>query len=150
MKDSMMTVDFGEIEAAYQFVSFGMRYEHQAYLSRETGEIFYTSEMGESDELPDDIDTDRYLTIPDKWELDLGQPLVMDFIARHVPESLEAVHAMFCKKGAYARLKGFLEERDLLQRWYDYQAEAETAALTKWCEENGIAVRRARGVPPDK
>ena len=97
-----MMVNFGEIESAYQFVSSGMRYEHQGYLCRETGAIFYTSEIGESDELPDDIDSDRYVAIPDKWELDLGQPLVMEFIARHVPESLDAVHTMFRKKGAGA------------------------------------------------
>jgi len=145
-----MSVDFGEIELAHLYVSSGMRYEHQAYLCRETGEIFYSSEMGESDELPEDIDTDRYLSIPDKWELDLGQPLVMEFVARHLPEGLDAVHAMFRKKGAYARLKAFLDERDLLQRWYVYQAEAETAALKEWCEENGIGIQPARGGPPDK
>ena len=38
---------------------------HEAYLCKETGQIFYTSEMGDSDELPEDIeDPDRYITIP--------------------------------------------------------------------------------------
>ena len=110
-----MMVDFGEIESAYQFVSSGTRYEHQAFLSRETGEIFFSSEMGESDELPDDVDSERYVAIPDKWDLDLGEPLVMEFVARHLPEGLDAVHAMFRKRGAYARFKAFLDERDLLQ-----------------------------------
>lgn len=149
-KGSGMTVDFGDIEDAYLFVSSGTRYEHQAYLCRETGEISFSSEMGESDELPDDVDSDRYLPVPDKWELDLGEPLVMEFVARHLPEGLDAVHVMCRKRGAYARFKAFLDERDLLQRWYDYQADAETAALTGWCEENGIDVGPARRGPPDK
>jgi len=140
-----MMVDFGDIEDAYLYVSSGTRYEHQAYLCQETGEIFYSSEMGESDELPDDIDSDRYLAIPDKWELDLGEPLVMEFIARHCPELLNAVEAMFRRKGAYARLKAFLDERDLLQQWYDHQGDAEKAALREWCEESGIDVRPAPG-----
>ena len=139
-----MMVDFGEIESAYQFVSSGTRYEHQAFLSRETGEIFFSSEMGESDELPDDVDSERYVAIPDKWDLDLGEPLVMEFVARHLPEGLDAVHAMFRKRGAYARFKAFLDERDLLQPWYDYQADAETAALKEWCKENGVDVGPAQ------
>ncbi|MGD2063127.1 MAG: UPF0158 family protein [Nitrospirota bacterium] len=142
-----MMVDLDDIQDAYLYVSSGMRYEHQAYLCRETGEIYYTSEMGESDELPDDIDSDRYLVIPDKWELDLGQPLVMEFIGRHCPEGLNAVEAMFRKKGAYARFKAFLDERELLQPWYDYQADAEKAALTEWCEANGIEPGPARRRP---
>jgi hypothetical protein len=144
-----MMVDFDEIEDAYLYVSSGMRYEHQAYLCRETGEIFYSSEIGESDELPDDIDSDRYLTIPDKWELDLGERLVMKFVARHCPEALNAVDGMFRKKGAYARFKAFLDERDLLQRWYDYQADAEEAALMEWCVGNGIELGPAQRQPTE-
>jgi hypothetical protein len=144
-----MPVNFGEIELAHLYVSSGMRYEHHAYLCPETGEIFYSSEIGDSDELPDDIDSDRYVAIPDKWELDLGQPLVMDFIARHVPEGLDAVDGMFRKRGAYGRFKAFLDDRDLLQQWYDYEADAQTAALTEWCEANGIKLGPAQGQPTE-
>jgi hypothetical protein len=31
------------------------------------------------EELPDDIDNEKYIAIPDKRELDLGKPLVLDF-----------------------------------------------------------------------
>jgi len=92
-----MVVNFDTIELAFQFVSNGQRYENYAYLCRETGEVFYKSDLGDSDELPDDIDTDpdRYIAIPDKWDLDLGRPLVEAFVARHHPEGGDTVRALF-------------------------------------------------------
>ena len=57
-----MAISFDDIENAFFFVSMDQKYMHNAYLCKKTGQIFYTSEMGDSDELPEDIDDpDKYM-----------------------------------------------------------------------------------------
>jgi len=67
MEICVMAIPFDDIEHAFFFISMEQKYMHSAYLCRESGQIFYTSEMGDSDELPEDIeDPDKYITIPHK------------------------------------------------------------------------------------
>jgi hypothetical protein len=71
-----MPVSFREVLDAFEFVSVGGGFgEHQTFLCRQTGKIFWRSELSDfdelEDELPDDIeDGEKYLEIPDKRELD--------------------------------------------------------------------------------
>jgi len=102
----------------------------------------YTSEMGDSDELPEDIDeSDKYIDIPHKNELDLGKTLVIEFTAKYLPEELDKVHSIFHRKGAYARFKDLLERKGALDEWYKYENEKQQVALKKWCEENDIEIQ---------
>lgn len=136
-----MAVSFGDIENAFLFVSMDQQFMHDAYLCKETGEIYYTSEMGDSDELPDDIDDQKkYISIPHKNELDLGKSLVIEFTSKYLPEELDRVYSIFRHKGAYARYKEFLESKGVLENWYEYENERQTAALKKWCKENKIKI----------
>jgi hypothetical protein len=59
-----MAITFDEIENAFMFVNIDQHYMHNVYLCKETGKMFYTSEMGDSDELPDDIDDPKYFCSP--------------------------------------------------------------------------------------
>jgi hypothetical protein len=74
-----MPVSFSDILSAFECVKMGSMGEHQAYLCRQTGKIYFHSDfsdLGEAlnDELPDDIDDDeRYLPIPDKRGARSGQ-----------------------------------------------------------------------------
>ena len=105
-----MAFSFDDIENAFFFVSMDQQYMHNAYLCKETGEISYTSEMGDSDELPDYIDDpDKYITIPHKNKLDLGKALVIEFTSEYLPEDLDTVYSIFRRKGAYSRYKDLLE-----------------------------------------
>ena len=71
-----MAVSFSDLQLAFEFVSGGMG-ENAAYLDRQSGKIYWHSEFGDNDEeLPDDIDDEKYISIPNKRELDLGKPLV--------------------------------------------------------------------------
>ena len=134
-----MAIDFKEIEAAYFFVSSAPGYEHQAFLDRETGKIYWQSETVEDfDELPEDIEDDKYIAIPHKKELGLGKSLVLDFAYKYLPDEAEEIEAIFRRKGAYARFKALLERRGALKKWYEFEARAEDEALRLWCEENGI------------
>ena len=57
-----MRVSFRDIQDALEFVSVGDGDEHEAFLCKETGKIYYHSELDDDlDELPADIgDSDKF------------------------------------------------------------------------------------------
>ena len=133
---------FQDIENVFMFVSMAPQFENSAILSRETGELYYVSEIGDSDELPDDVDdADKYIEIPHKNELDLGKALVLEFVSEHLPDDLQEVIRIFNRKGAYAGFKQLLEGKDMLDQWYEYESRRQETALREWCTENGIEVK---------
>jgi len=136
-----MKVDFSEISDAFDFVNFGSIYEHQAFIDKETGQIYYHSEFGDDiDELPEDIDSDRYIGIPHKNELDLGIKLVLSFAYSYLPGEAEEIQAMFRRKGAYSKYKSLLDGKGMLEKWYEFEATEQEKALREWCEEQSIQI----------
>ena len=136
-----MAISFDDIENAFFFVGMDQMFMHNAYLCKETGEIFYTSEMDDSDELPEDIDDpEKYISIPHKNDLDLGKTLVIEFTSKYLPEELDKVYAIFRRRGAYSRYKDLLESKGALEDWYKFENEREGAALKEWCRENNIEI----------
>ena len=135
-----MKIEFDEVENAFNFISMGPGYENSAILNKETGEMYYQSEYGDSDELPEDIDDEKYIELPDKNELNLGKRLVFRFVKAFMPEKIDKVEEIFSKKGAYARFKDLLEYEGKLDDWYAYENEAQTKALKEWCEDNDIEI----------
>lgn len=135
-------VRYEKIRDAFDFVSFGRPIDHEAYLCLETGETHWHTEFGDDEEpLPEDVgDADKYLAIPHKNDLDLGQRLALRFVQERLPEAYDTVRAYFGRAGAYARFKDLLDARGLLQQWYDYEEAATDDALREWCEDNGIAL----------
>jgi hypothetical protein len=134
-----MPVSFSELQLAFEFVSSGGMGENEAYLDRRSGKIYWHSEFGDNDkELPDGIDDEKYAAIPDKRELDLGKPLVLDFAREFLPEDYDEVRRIFSRRAAYRRYKDLLVRRGALEGWYDFSNKAEEAALREWCVENGI------------
>jgi hypothetical protein len=134
-----MAVRFSDLQLAFEFVSSGRMGENEAYLDRQSGKIYWHSEFGENDEeLPDDIDNEKYIAIPDRRELDLGKPLVLEFAREFLPDDYDEVRHIFNRRGAYRRYKDLLVRRGALERWYDLSNKAEEAALREWCAENGI------------
>ena len=137
-----MPIKFGDIKDAFLFVSMGEMFMNSATLCRKTGKIFFVSDAGDSDELPEEIDDDldNYIDIPHKNELNLGRILVLEFSAIHLPEHIEKVNAFFRKKGAYSKFKYLLETKGLLDKWYIFEEEEQNRALREWCEDNDINI----------
>ena len=135
-----MPIKFSDIEDAFFFVSMGEMYMNSAILCIKTGQIFYISDFGDSDELPEDIDddTDKYIEIPHKNELDLGKPLVLEFLIMYLPDSVEKVDSFFRKKGAYSKFKDLIDAKGLLDKWYAFEEEEQNKALREWCKDNDI------------
>lgn len=139
----MAAVSYGDLAEALEFVSFDTYEDHNAYLCRETGQIYFESDSIDED-LPDDLDENgKYIVIPSKADLDLGKRLVLRFAEQYLQQDLDAVYTMFRKKGAYSRYKALLIDRGALSRWYEYEEAAQKQALEEWCQDNGIEISTA-------
>jgi hypothetical protein len=137
-----VAVKFEDVLYAFEFVCMGGGGK-EAILCKRTGTVYWHSddvEMEPSfDELPHGYEDDpSYLAIPDKRELDLGKPLVLDFAREFLPDDFDEVRRIFSKRGAYARFKDLLARRRALDRWYDFETKATERALREWCEVNEI------------
>jgi hypothetical protein len=141
-----MSASFREICDALEFVSMdGGLGEHGAVLCRRTGKVYWHSEFsdvdGLNDQLPDDIEDDeKYVAIPDKRELGLGKPLVLDFVREFLPDNFDEVRSIFAKRGAYPKFRALLERRNAVDRWHDFESKATERALRDWCKLHSIAV----------
>jgi hypothetical protein len=116
--------------------------ENEAYLSKETGAVYWHSEYSDDiEEVPNDIDDgEKYLLIPHRNDLGLGKPLALRFTEDFLSGDLGKVREIFGRRGAYSRFKDLLENRRLLDRWHDFEAAAQKQALLNWCKENGVEI----------
>ena len=138
----MVTVKYEDLSTAFDFVSFAAPFEHQAYISIDTGTIYWISEMNPcEEEIPDDLGTsDRYIAIPHKNDLDLGTDLALRFAAEELPRLCNRVEQCFRHRGAFARFKELLASEGYLEKWYAFEADSTERALRQWCTENDINV----------
>ena len=114
--------------------------ENRAYISKESGEIYWLSETDDfSDDVPDDIEeSDAYIAVPHKNDLDLGRQLALRFTAHELPDAYDTVRDFFGRRGAYRRFKNLLEATGRLDSWYAFEAYQTQEALKGWCEANQI------------
>jgi len=139
----MVAVKHDDLSMAFDFVSYAAPMEHNAYVSLDTGKVYWTSDFNDAldEEIPDDLEaSDRYLAIPHKNELDLGRSLALQFVAQELPECYDQVEGFFRRQGAYARFKDFLERKGILELWYSFEADSVDRALRQWCAENGLEI----------
>lgn len=128
---------------AIDFVSSDGGGGNEAFLCRRTGKIYWRfPDLDEQvEELPDALDeSEDYIAIPAQRELDLGKPLVLDFVAEFMPDDCERVRRIFGRRGAYGNFKMLLQEKGKLQQWYDFEAQATERTLRDWCQENSIEI----------
>jgi hypothetical protein len=137
-----MPVSLDDLLFSFEFVSSDPGYGHEAFLCKQSGKIYWHSELGDNfEELPEDLEEgDKYVRIPHKNDLDLGRPLVFKFVRQRLPEEYQEVRRYFSKRGAYSRFKDLLVRKGVLKEWYDFEAEAQKEALREWCEENSIDI----------
>jgi hypothetical protein len=145
----VVTVSRFDIELAFAFVSSDAPLMHQAYVSLDTGQIYWFSELNPTEqELPDDFKTsDRCIALPHKNELGLGRNLALSFAADELPDRYREVAAIFHRKGAYHRFKSLLESVALLEKWYKFEEAALDEALQDWCAANDMQTVEASSGP---
>jgi hypothetical protein len=134
-------IDFDELENAFLFVSSDQPFMNHAVINRKTGEIFYKTEYGDVDEFPEDVESEDYIKIPHKNDLDLGRDLVFDFVASQAPQIMDKVRWIFQSRGAYSRYKSLLDSIGLLDDWYKFENEQTQKALREWCQEWDLEIK---------
>jgi hypothetical protein len=90
---------------AFDFVSAGGAYEHQAYVCRTTGTVHWVSDaIGREDSaLPDDFEeSDDYVPVPHKRDLNLGSRLVFAFANQEMPDDYDTIRDIFAGKARIA------------------------------------------------
>lgn len=134
-----MNIKFDDVLELFELVNFGSPFEHEGYICKESGKTYFYSEFGDNEEvLPDDIYSEKYLTIPYKNELNLGNNLAFDFTLEYLPSEYDKVRSIFNRKGAYARFKSLLESAGKIEEWYTFEAKHTEEALREWCKKQGI------------
>jgi hypothetical protein len=99
-----MPVSFNELIDAFLFVNSG-GFGNDAFVDKKSGKIYWRfghdDEMNE--ELPDDIEAAaKYIPVPDKRELDLGKPLVLDFTRQYLADDFDQVARIFSRRAPMA------------------------------------------------
>ena len=140
-------VKFDDLLAAYEWVSSSSPTENEAFVSRITGNIHWSSSMIElDDELPEDIeDGNVYVVVPNKHDLNLGKGLALTFAEEQLSDSYQTIAEFFRKRGAYGLFKEFLERKGCLEAWYDYESKATELALREWATEEGLSISAGSG-----
>ncbi|MCP3371193.1 hypothetical protein [Bradyrhizobium cajani] len=143
--ETAMPMKFAQIVDAFEFANNGDIGEFRAFVCRQTGKIYCQTDFMDAaefnDELPDDIDDEeKYLALPDKRELGLGKPLVLDFAREFLRDDFDDVHYFFSKRGAYPKFKSLLARRGAIDRWHAYENEATERALRDWCKLHSIEI----------
>jgi len=135
-------INFSEIEDAFLFVSSDQRFMNTAVLNRKTWEIFYRSELSGEDDFPEDVESEDYIEIPHKNDLNLGRDIVFEFVFKYIPEKANDVETFFRRKGAYSNYKNLLDKLNLLDKWYKFEDERTKTVLLQWCRAiKGLQVK---------
>jgi hypothetical protein len=148
MESEMVTVKYHDLSMAFAFVSSAAPMENHAYVSLDTGAIYWVSERDpiEEEELPDDLEeSDLYIEIPHKNDLDLGNDLALRFVRERLPDQFAEVRNVFRHRGAYARFKQLLAAKGRLEDWYAFEATSTERALGEWCKEHQIQLVEGSG-----
>ena len=141
------SVSLDDLESALQWVSAAGPFENAAYISKTTGQIFYSSSTQDTaDELPDDVDdATLFCSVPHKNDLDLGRALAYRYVEARMPQEYRTVQEIFHRRGAYARYKDLLQRSGHLESWYEYERSAIESALLVWAESCGLRVTAQGG-----
>jgi hypothetical protein len=135
-------MDFDTIRYAVETVSSPLDSTGMAYINRETGELFLESDFDDqTPRIPDDAETDPAMVpVPSKYDLDIGQQLVWDFVRQELPEREAEVRQFFRRRGAYQRYKSFLENMGRLEDWYAFEEKNTVETILAWANNKGIRV----------
>jgi hypothetical protein len=141
-----MSPTIADIVEAFEFANTGGDIgQFFAFICKRTGKIYYQTDFPDAiemnDELPDDLDDeDKYVALPDKRELDLGKPLVLDFAHEFLPDDFDDVRDFFSRRGGYRKFKALLARRGAIDRWHAFEAKATEQALRDWCALHSIEI----------
>ena len=113
-------------------------FDTEYYLDTETGDF----EMVVDGELlgnPDiDLMDDRYIKLPDRYEINEYRMLKEFASAADDPEIRQALLESIDKKSAFVSFKDKVRELGVEQHWYHFRDECYRQIAIEWCSECGI------------
>jgi hypothetical protein len=126
-----MPVSLKDIREAFEFVCAGGGGEHQAFLCKQSGKLYCHSDLCDDlDILPNDIDdTEKFLQIPDKKELDLGKPLALDFRPPIPARRLRRRSTIFQQKGRLRQIQGSVGSKGRARSVVRFRGESRGKSL---------------------
>lgn len=136
----MTQVPWLDLLDAYGFANLGADCEHRAFIDRENGRIYFCT----GEEIPEELDMhdwenqDRFLELPRAQDLELGVYMVLDFVAKKLPQDYGTVSNFFQQKDSYIRFKQLMGKRGCLDEWYRFEADVTANALRVWCRRNRL------------
>ncbi len=134
-------MNFSDLEDAFLFVGGAAPFERTAMICTQTDQVCFRSELSGFDEIPEEAyDSDSWREIPHKNTLGLGRDLVFLFMAKHLPSDQDHVLSIFSRSGAYSMFKGFLEEKGILEKWYEFENSHQKETILEWCRTEGIEI----------
>ena len=142
---SPASVALDDLLQALDWVSDLSSTENMAFVCRESGRVFMTSDEDFGVELEPDLPLDindetKYAIVPTRQDLRLGKRLAVRFVQVSLPARLEETYTIFAARGAYARFKDMLESEQALDAWYAFEAEAVERSLREWVELEMLVV----------
>ena len=140
-------MQLSDLEHAFLFASAGYPGEHEAFVDRRSGRIWFVSEMADVEEPPpeDFGDPDRYAEVPHQHDLDLGKALAHRFAEAQGKALADATGEALRRRGGWRRFRELLADAGRLEAWYAFEAEETEAALRAWAEEEGIPLEATGG-----
>mgnify|MGYP006295809395 CR=1 FL=1 len=139
-----MSISPTDLDLTFDWVHFASSHGNAAWINRKTGATFLYSEYGDNeDPEPDDLQSDDWIAIPDKNQLDLGTRLVFRFAESLTDSQQEHIAAIFRSRGAYRRFKDYLREIDQIDNWHQYENRAEQEARLAWALANQIPIEKS-------
>ncbi len=115
-KTRTVSTNATDLRTTFDFVSAAAPFEHSAYICLDTGKIYWkaaSAGLENEENLPEDLDnSDRYVAVPHKNDLDLGRRLALAFVDQELPDDRDTVISFFRRRGAYGRFKDLLQARD--------------------------------------
>jgi hypothetical protein len=138
----MARVSLNDLLDALEYVSSVVTVEACAYVSRDTGSVYFVgTDMEPEEGAPENLESsDRYVAVPSKQELDLGKRVALRFAEAHLPEHYATIRSIFSHPRAYGQFKELLEERGQLAAWYEFENNAQRETLREWCDAEGFEV----------
>lgn len=135
-------IPYDDLQSAFNFVSAAAPYERNAYIAKDTGEVFHAAQIYDAyKRVPPDVDDgERYWSVPHRQDLDLGGRLELKFVAEHMPARLAVAEEFFHRRGAHAKFHELVEKEGKQALWRQYEHDATELALRRWATDEGLAL----------
>ena len=135
---------FSNLYDAYYNANFSKDFGSAAYVNVKDEKIVVLpleefAEPGERKKAERALKKGEWIELPNEYDLGLGRELVFRFAEEHLSvREQRFVAGLFSRSGAYGNWRDFLESKDLLIAWHQFEDAEEKKALKEWLTEMEI------------